>query len=73
MEKDKHNLEEPAASCGKKVKIGDIIPEPMENMEETLTAMGYISFEELVEHLSSQARTFTQTKKSLSPSTWTVS
>ena len=52
MEKNKNNLEEPAASCGKKVKIGDIIPEPMENMEETLKAMGYISYEELVEHLS---------------------
>ena len=52
MEKDKHNLEEPAASYGRKVKIVDIVPEPMENMEETLTAMGYISYEELVEHLS---------------------
>lgn len=52
MEKDKHNLEEPAASYGRKVRIGDIVPEPMENMEETLKARGYISYEELVEHLS---------------------
>ena len=52
MSNKDHYLEEPAVSYGRKVKIGEIVPEPMEHMEEVLRARGYISHEELVEHLS---------------------
>lgn len=40
MGKDKHNLEEPASSSSRKVRIGIIVPEPMDDTEETLTTMG---------------------------------
>ena len=52
MEDKMHRLEEPAVSYGRKVRIGDLVPEPMENMEEELRARGYISHEEFVERLS---------------------
>ena len=48
----KHILEEPAVFYGKKIKIRDIVPVPMENAEEYLRSQGYISFEELKENLS---------------------
>ncbi len=52
---DKNNnnlLMSPSASYGRKVRLGDIVPIPMENAGEKLRSMGYISHEELVEHLS---------------------
>lgn len=52
MEDKKHSLEEPLVSYGHKVRIGDLVPEPMENMEEELRSRGYISHEEFVERLS---------------------
>ena len=52
MEKKDNVLEEPAASYGRKIRLSDVAPQPMENMEERLRAMGYISHEEFVEHLS---------------------
>jgi len=52
---DKNNknlLKSPSASYGRKVRLGDIVPIPMENADEKLRSMGYISHEELVERLS---------------------
>ena len=36
----KHILEEPAVSYGRKMKIRDIVPVPMENVEEYLRSQG---------------------------------
>ncbi|MBQ7708759.1 MAG: hypothetical protein IJT74_02415 [Bacteroidales bacterium] len=52
MDDRSHRLEEPAVSYGRKVRLGDIAPQPLENMEETLRERGYISYEELAQHLS---------------------
>lgn len=48
----KHMLEEPVMAYGRKVRVGDLVPEPMENMEDELRSRGYISHEEFVERLS---------------------
>lgn len=52
MDDRSHRLEEPAVSYGRKVRLGDIAPQPLENLEETLRERGYISYEELAQHLS---------------------
>lgn len=52
MENKKQKLEEPVVAYGRKVRMGDLVPEPMENMEEVLRSRGYISHEEFVERLS---------------------
>lgn len=52
MENKKQKLEEPVVAYGRKVRMGDLVPEPIENMEEVLRSRGYISHEEFVERLS---------------------
>ena len=52
MDKNKQNLEEPAASYGKKVTLGEIEFQPVPHMMETLKAQGCISFEDFVEKFS---------------------
>ena len=51
-EKQDNTLKSPAASYGSKVRLGDIVPIPMENADETLRSMGYVTHEDLVNHLS---------------------
>ena len=51
-EKKDNSLKSPAASYGSKVRLGDIVPIPMENADETLHSMGYVTHEDLVNHLS---------------------
>lgn len=45
-------LKSPTASYGSKVRLGDIVPIPMENADETLRSMGYVTQEDLENHLS---------------------
>ena len=52
MDKNKQNLEEPAASYGKKVTLSEIEFQPVPHMMETLKAQGCISFEDFVEKFS---------------------
>ena len=52
MDEKKHILEEPTVIYGRKIKMRDLIPIPMENMDEELRSRGYISHEEFLEGLS---------------------
>ena len=52
MDEKKHTLEEPSVAYGKKVRLGDLVPEPMENVEEVLRSRGYLSHEEVAEKFS---------------------
>ena len=52
MDKNKRALEEPAMFYGRKVGLGDIEFEPIDNMMETLRSRGYITFDEFIDRLS---------------------
>ena len=52
MKEKNHNLEEPAVSYGRKVRLGEIEFKPMPRMMESLREMGYITFDELSERLT---------------------
>ena len=52
MDNNKHNLEDPAASYGRKMKLSEVEFQPMNNMKETLRQQGCITFDEFVDKLS---------------------
>jgi len=53
MKKEHNNtLESPAASYGSTIRVGDLHFQPMENVEDSLRAKGYISLEEFQKRAS---------------------
>jgi hypothetical protein len=46
MGKDKNNLESPSAPYGRIVRVGDLQFEPVDNLDESLRAQGYITLED---------------------------
>ena len=53
MKKEHNNtLESPAASYGSTIRVGDLHFQPMENVEDSLRAKGYISLEEFQKRVS---------------------
>ena len=55
MNKNNHNvLESPAVSYGSTIRVGDIHFQPMENVEDSLRAKGYISLEEFEKRFSNK-------------------
>ena len=55
MNKNNHNvLESPAVSYGSTIRVGDLHFQPMENVEDSLRAKGYISLEEFEKRFSNK-------------------